>query len=96
MRDYAEAYTSFSIETLANEVLAGSLRTGLNACVAWRDRWASEGRVALHWMGSDGTRATVTFAELRADPARFANLPANLLHRLADTPRERLATKTHR
>src|SRR6516164_2612253 len=74
MRDYREAYDSFSIEALEREILTGSLSTGLNACIECCDRWAGEKRVALHWTRQDFTREDITFARLRGDAARFANL----------------------
>ena len=74
MRDYQAAYREFSVEKLEREVLQGSLADGLNACVECCDRWASDNRVALEWIGRDETRETVTFLELRDASARFANL----------------------
>ena len=54
--------------------LSGSLTGGLNACVECCDRWAADGRLALDWMGQDGSRQRVTFAEFQARAARFANV----------------------
>ena len=76
MRDYATACTSFSIDRLEDEVLSGSFAGGLNACVECCDRWATDGRFALDWMGQDGTRQRVTFAEFQSRAARFANVLA--------------------
>jgi acetyl-CoA synthetase len=74
MRDYQAAYREFSVEKLEREVLQGSLVDGLNACVECGDRWTTENRVALEWIGRDETRETVTFLELQDASARFANL----------------------
>ena len=76
MRDYATACSSFSINRLEGEVLSGSFAGGLNACVECCDRWAADGRLALDWMGQDGTRQRVTFAEFQSRAARFANVLA--------------------
>jgi acetyl-CoA synthetase len=74
MRDYADTIRHFSAAALERSVLQGSLSSGLNACVECCDRWAAEGAVALEWYGAQGERRTVTFAQLRDDSARFANL----------------------
>ena len=73
MRDYFEAVRNFSAAELEKKVLQGSLSTGVNACVECCDRWAKDGTVALEWYGASGERKTVTFAQMRADSARFAN-----------------------
>ena len=74
MLSYSEAYRTFSADALAKEVLLGSLEHGLNACVECCDRWATNGRVALHWMSTDFQRRSITFAELAAESAKFANV----------------------
>jgi acetyl-CoA synthetase len=74
MRDYATACSSFSLATLGQELLHGSLGGGLNACVECCDRWAASGRVALDWMGMDASRQRITFAEFQDRAARFANV----------------------
>ena len=73
MRDYVEAVSNFSAAELEKKVLQGSLSAGVNACVECCDRWAQDGAVALEWYGASGERKTVTFEQLRADSARFAN-----------------------
>ncbi len=73
MRDYFEAVNNFSAAELEKDVLQGSLSTGVNACVECCDRWAEDGAIALEWYGASGARKTVTFAQMRADSARFAN-----------------------
>lgn len=77
MRDYAEAVRNFSAAALERQVLQGSLASGVNASVECCDRWASDGRIALEWYGAGGERETVTFAQMRDDSARFANLLKN-------------------
>ena len=72
--DYGEAYGGFSLAAVAAG-LHGSLEAGINACVECCDRYADDpARVALVWEGQDGRGGTVTFAELKARTARFANL----------------------
>ncbi len=74
MRNYDEAYRTFSVAALERRILQGSLADGLNACTECCDRWASEGRIALEWFGTNGEHETMTFASLQASSARFANL----------------------
>src|SRR6266511_1861269 len=69
---YEEFMARFRVEDIT-DLLAGDLRTGLNACYECCDRHAQPGRVALYWEGKDGQRATYTFAELQELSARFAN-----------------------
>ncbi len=74
MRDYQGAYRSLSVPALAREVVHGSLDRGISAAVECCDRWAQNGRVALHWVGKDFAEETVTFETLRDQSSRFANL----------------------
>jgi len=74
MRDYQDAYRELSVPVLAREVLHGSLDDGINAAIECCDRWADDGRVALNWIGRDFAEETVTFATLRDQSTRFANL----------------------
>lgn len=67
---FAEAFRLKDI----TELLAGDLESGLNVCVECCDRYAESDRVALYWEGADGATETLTFAELQARAARFANL----------------------
>jgi acetyl-CoA synthetase len=76
MRDYNAAYRDFSLNALQQQILQGSLDRGLNACVECCDRWVGDNRVALEWIGRDGSCETVTFAFLQQNAARFANLLA--------------------
>ena len=70
---------TFRAEKLAVS-LAGDLIEGINACVECCDRHADADpdgdRVALFWEGADGSREVHTFAGLREQAARFANVLA--------------------
>jgi acetyl-CoA synthetase len=72
--DYQDAWRDFSAAKLEREVLQGSLADGLNAAIECCDRWADDGRVALHWINKDFAEKTVTFRSLSDQSARFANL----------------------
>ena len=74
MRDYQTAHRTTSLESAEKELLQGGLNTGINAAIECCDRWASDDRVALEWIGRDMQRETVTFAALKADSERFASL----------------------
>jgi acetyl-CoA synthetase len=74
MRDYHEAYKSFSLEAFAREVLGAPLDAELNAYVLCCARWIGGDRVALRWMGGDGEKRNLTYRELDAASARFANV----------------------
>ncbi len=68
---YADAMATFRVEDLAAR-LHGNLELGLNACVECCDRHVASGGIALNWESQDGSRASVSFAELRDQSARFA------------------------
>ena len=74
MEDYQEACRDFSAAELEREVLKGSLAGGVNAAIECCDRWADDGRVALHWISKDFVEKNVTFRSLTDQSARFANL----------------------
>ncbi|MFN3744681.1 MAG: AMP-binding protein [Hyphomicrobiaceae bacterium] len=74
MRDYQTAYREMSVASAEKDFLEGRLGAGLNAAIECCDRWASDGRIALEWIGRDAARETVTFAALKADSERFASL----------------------
>jgi acetyl-CoA synthetase len=74
MQDYQDACRDFSVAKLEREVLQGSLADELNAAVECCDRWADDGRVALHWISKDFAEKTVTFRSLSDQSAQFANL----------------------
>ncbi len=71
--DYAAFHAGFDPAAL-EAMLDGDLRSGVNACVECCDRHASGDAVALRWEGIQGRRRDVSFAELKRDSARFANL----------------------
>lgn len=72
--EYLTAYTGFDAKKLESEVLQGSLESGLNVCVEICDRWASDPeKVALYHESAGGRSRVFTFAQLKAESARFAN-----------------------
>jgi acetyl-CoA synthetase len=74
MQDYHDACRNFSVAELERKILQGSLTNGLNAAIECCDRWADDGRVALHWINKDFAEKTVTFGSLGDQSAQFANL----------------------
>lgn len=75
MQDHRTAQDGFSMAQLSAELLAGALGTNVNAAFECCDRWADDpDRVAIHWIGKDFAEETVTFAALRDQSSRFANL----------------------
>ena len=74
MQDYHDACRNFSVAELERKILQGSLTNGLNAAIECCDRWADDGRVALHWVSKDFAEKTVTFRSLSDQSAQFANL----------------------
>jgi acetyl-CoA synthetase len=74
MQDYRDACRDFSAATLERAVLKGTLADGLNAAIECCDRWADDGRVALHWISKDFTERTFTFQALSGQSGQFANL----------------------
>ena len=74
MRDYQEAYASFSLDDFAQEVLRAPLDAELNPYVLCCARWADGDVVALRWMGADGQTRDVTYRELDAASARFGQI----------------------
>ncbi|BBF94015.1 acyl-CoA synthetase [Blastochloris tepida] len=73
--DYADAVARFRLADF-DRLFEGSLETGLNVCVECCDRHAAGGGIALEWEGQDGRRASFTFAEMKDQSARVANLLA--------------------
>jgi acetyl-CoA synthetase len=70
---YPDAVANFRLEDI-HARFAGSFQSGINACVECCDRWAGDpARVALEWESQDGRHGSVTFAELQAQAAAFAN-----------------------
>lgn len=76
-RSYEEAYASFDFARAAGE-LAGDLTSNVNACVECVDRWVETGKLALRWEDAAGHTRDMTFAELRDEAAKFANLLTSL------------------
>ncbi|MCF6232021.1 MAG: AMP-binding protein [Rhodobacteraceae bacterium] len=70
---YDEALNSFRLESVAG-AFSGDLVKGINACVECCDRHVEANAKALDWIALDGHHETRSFAELRDDAARFANL----------------------
>ena len=70
---YDEAHAGFRLEDVEAK-LSGRPAEGINACVECCDRWAAGGGVALEWEDQQGHRETLTFADLKARSARFANV----------------------
>lgn len=76
---YPDFYSDFDPQRLAQEVLQGSLEQGLNVCVEVCDRWASDPtRLALRYQGANRANQDLSFAQLKQDSARLANLLASL------------------
>lgn len=75
--DYAAHLAAFRPEDVA-ATLVGDLETGLNVCVECCDAHVGEGRIALEWIGVNGERVSLTFADLRDRAARFANVLTGL------------------
>ena len=74
MREYHAAYRDMSVASAERDLLRGRLATGLNAAVECCDRWAEDGRIVLEWVGRELQRETVSYAALKSDSERFANL----------------------
>lgn len=76
--DYASVYDNFDAAALEAEILDGRLESGLNVCHEICDKWAGDAqRVALRYEKEDGGSGQLTFAELQAGAARFANYLAS-------------------
>lgn len=71
---YTEVYNNFDAAALEADILDGRLDSGLNVCHEICDKWATDpSKVALYYEKTDGGDGTMTFAELKAASARFAN-----------------------
>ncbi len=84
--DYAQFVQNFDPKQIEAQ-FSGSFEHGINACVEVCDRHADSGRIALRWVGADGSYQEYSFAELKALSARFANL----LTRLGVKPGDRVS-----
>lgn len=75
---YTEVYNNFDAAALEADILDGRLDSGLNVCHEICDKWATDpSKVALYYEKTDGGDGTMTFAELKAASARFANYLAS-------------------
>ena len=72
MLNYQDAVQTFDLNTVANNVLSGSL-DALNACYECCDRYADTDKVALYWHGKDGRKEQYTFAQLKKYSSQYAN-----------------------
>ncbi len=72
-RTYENAVDGFQLETLLG-VFSGDFSNEINACVECCDRYIELNAKALDWLALDGHHETRSFAELRDDAARVANL----------------------
>ncbi len=71
---YTDVYNNFDAAALEADILDGRLDSGLNVCHEICDKWAADPqKVALFYETADGGDGTLTFAELKAASARFAN-----------------------
>lgn len=72
MLNYQDAVQVFDLDTVASDLLSGSM-DALNACYECCDRHADSDKVALYWHGKDGRKQQYTFAELKKYSSQFAN-----------------------
>ena len=72
---YKPFYDQFDAQQLAARILQGDLTQGINVCVEICDKWASDpDRIALNYQGVERSPESWSFARLKAESARFANL----------------------
>lgn len=71
--DYAHVYRTFQIEQ-ARSTLSGANGDSVNAAYECCDRYAASGRTALFWENQNGESGQLTFLELQALSAKFANM----------------------
>ena len=72
MLNYQDAVQTFDLNTVADNMLSGSL-DALNACYECCDRYADTDKVALYWHGKDGRKEQYTFAQLKKYSSQYAN-----------------------
>ena len=75
--DYAAFHADFTVEQVA-ATLAGDLATGINVCVECCDAHVGATAPALEWEGVAGERVTLSFADLKEQTTRFANVVTSL------------------
>ncbi|MCP5157914.1 MAG: acetate--CoA ligase [Gammaproteobacteria bacterium] len=88
LADYSAMQAAFSWEAACAEWV-GSPNGGLNIAFEAVDRWVIAGRgeaIALRWLGKNGERQDLSYAEL----ARLSDRFANSLERLGIAPGERV------
>jgi acetyl-CoA synthetase len=81
MLDYRKTCESFSWESIRRELEGLPYGAGLNIAHEAVDRHAAgsrAGQLALRWLGRNGEIRDFTFADLRAETNRFANVLARL------------------
>jgi len=72
---YKPFYDQFDPQQFARDALQGDITQGINACVEICDRWATDpDRIALNYQGIEREPEQWSFASLKAESARFANL----------------------
>ena len=84
--DYARCYASFDWQQAQAQIKG--LGLALNIAYEAIDRHVEEGHgdlVALRWLGKDGKQVDISYQQLMADTARFANLLASLGVQPGDT-----------
>lgn len=72
MLNYHDVVHNFNLETVASELLNGSLNA-LNACDECCDRHATSNKVALYWQSKEGQKKQYTFEDLKRYSSQFAN-----------------------
>ena len=72
MLNYQDAVQTFDLNTVADNMLSGSL-DALNACYECCDRYADTDKVALYWHSKDGRKEQYTFAQLKKYSSQYAN-----------------------
>lgn len=70
---YLTALQNFDLD-VAKARFSGSFSDGINACVECCDAHLQNNAVALDWIALDGHHETCSFADLRDQASRFANL----------------------
>ena len=72
MLNYEKMIQEFDLNTVAEQFLAGSM-DAVNACYECCDRYADSDKIALIWVGKDGTKEQYSFRELKKYSSQFAN-----------------------
>lgn len=72
MLNYEKMIQEFDLNTVAEQFLVGSM-DAVNACYECCDRYADSDKIALIWVGKDGTKEQCSFRELKKYSSQFAN-----------------------